>query len=250
MFVCITLFNKVIIRSFTSSERDGQVGSYIYEIQDTPFADSCFFPDALAHVQWLPAFSGFARNPTEEMEMSFSINIQFTVWIQWGAVEVCAEQQCCCHFHCLVTLHWNPFLLMGFAVRIKQLLCQWENVLINHRRILFVQCCWKPSCLSCGGVSQHHPCPSQVDFLMELYLEMACSVLLFHFTLPAELSKLLLDQCLDFSFISMQLIRLTPSYHFFLQRTIIPLLKGSFLVLVALSDIAKLKFLSTLICFF
>lgn len=249
MFVCITLFNKVIIRSFTSSERDGQVGSYIYEIQDTPFADSCFFPDALAHVQWLPAFSGFARNPTEEMEMSFSINIQFTVWIQWGAVEVCAEQQCCCHFHCLVTLHWNPFLLMGFAVRIKQLLCQWENVLINHRRILFVQCCWKPSCLSCGGVSASttHVLPRWTFWWNSI---LRWPVLFCSSILLCLLSKLLLDQCLDFSFISMQLIRLTPSYHFFLQRTIIPLLKGSFLVLVALSDIVKLKFLSTLICFF
>lgn len=43
MFVCITHFNKVIIRSFTSSGRNGQLETYVWEIQDTPFADSCFF---------------------------------------------------------------------------------------------------------------------------------------------------------------------------------------------------------------
>lgn len=66
------------------------------------------------------------------------------------------------------------------------------------------------------------------------------------------LSKMLLDQCLDqcldFSFISTQLIRLTLSHHCFLQRIIVSLLKGSFFVLVALSDMVKLRFPRTLIC--
>lgn len=152
----------------------------------TPFADSLSFFQMLWQSNDYLNFLFVAWNLKGAMEISFSLNIHFTVWDFFFPYPIkCSGWVCTV----AITLYWKPYNLIFFTIRIKQQFWQWiffcdlttqEYYLCSATKSL-------PVTFFCGGVSNSSPPPpSQTDGLLDetQYLEVFCS--LFHFTLFAK----------------------------------------------------------------
>lgn len=182
-----------------------------------PFADSPSFFQTL----WRTSndylhFLFDAWNLKGKMEISFAVNIIFTV------LDIFPVK--CSGMFCAV-LALLPFPLCSYiilkAASPHALLLEWNISAVNEKFVwlttqaYYLHSATKSSPVTFVVVCQAavHPRPSQIDDVSgeTQYLEVACSI--FCSILFGMLSKLLLDQCLhlclDFSFISRQLIRLT-----------------------------------------